>query len=89
MGDHVFSETAALAQEVPEFKLTKQVKTTSGVSKFVDITNETLFAGKRVIIFGLPGAFTHLLVLVNNFQALKNFIMSLERQELMTYIALA
>ena len=29
MGDHVFSETAALAQEVPEFKLTKQVKTTS------------------------------------------------------------
>ena len=58
MGDHVFSETAALAQEVPEFKLTKQVKTTSGISKFVDITNETLFNGKRVIIFGLPGAFT-------------------------------
>ena len=58
MGDHVFSETAALAQEVPEFKLTKQVKTTSGINKFVDITNETLFAGKRVIIFGLPGAFT-------------------------------
>ena len=58
MGDHVFSETAALAQEVPEFKLTKQVKTPSGINKFVDITNETLFAGKRVIIFGLPGAFT-------------------------------
>ena len=32
MGDHVFSETAALAQEVPEFKLTKQVKTTSGIN---------------------------------------------------------
>ena len=58
MGEHVFTETAQIADTIPPFKLIKQVKTTSGVSKFVDMDNDVLFTGKRVIIFGLPGAFT-------------------------------
>ena len=49
---------SSLPNEIPPFKLTKKVTKTSGVSKFVDIVNDTLFTDKKVVIFGLPGAFT-------------------------------
>ena len=32
--------------------------TTSGERKWVEMTKERLFNGKRVVIFGLPGAYT-------------------------------
>ena len=42
----------------PEFEIKKVLKTTSGDTKWVTMNRETLFNGKRVVIFGLPGAFT-------------------------------
>ena len=58
MGDHIFTEAPELTKVVPDFTLVKQVKTTSGVAKFVDITKEQVFDGKKIVLFGLPGAFT-------------------------------
>ena len=47
-----------LPGRVPDFKLSRQVTKSDGETVWVDLTRETLFDGKRVVIFGLPGAFT-------------------------------
>lgn len=47
-----------LTPVIPDFSITKRVMLTTGEYKFVQMTKEQLFDGKRVVIFGLPGAFT-------------------------------
>tara|TARA_R110002050_G_scaffold102899_1_gene211812 strand:- start:250 stop:861 length:612 start_codon:yes stop_codon:yes gene_type:complete len=47
-----------LTTPIPDFKLSRQVTLTDGKTKWVDLTRANLFDGKRVVIFGLPGAFT-------------------------------
>ena len=47
-----------LTDKIPPFTISKQVTTTDGVSKFVEMNDKELFDGKKVVIFGLPGAFT-------------------------------
>jgi peroxiredoxin len=47
-----------LTPVVPDFVVKKMVYTTSGENKWVEMTKQQLFDGKRVVIFGLPGAFT-------------------------------
>jgi peroxiredoxin len=49
---------SVLTNKVPQFKLSRQVTKTDGESVWVDLNRETLFDDKRVVIFGLPGAFT-------------------------------
>ena len=49
---------ANLTPVVPDFTVKKTVMTTSGERKWLDMTKQQLFDGKRVVVFGLPGAFT-------------------------------
>ena len=49
---------SVLTNKVPQFKLSRQVTKTDGETVWVDLNRETLFDDKRVVIFGLPGAFT-------------------------------
>ena len=49
---------ASLTPVVPDFEIKKTVLTQSGDREWVTMNKETLFDGKRVVIFGLPGAFT-------------------------------
>ena len=49
---------ASLTPVVPDFEVQKQVTTTTGDKIWVKMNKENLFNGKRVIVFGLPGAFT-------------------------------
>ena len=49
---------SSLTPVVPEFVVKKQVTTTSGDKIWVEMTKQQLFDGKRVVVFGLPGAFT-------------------------------
>ena len=49
---------SSLTPVVPDFVVKKTIMTTSGERKWVEMTKESLFNGKRVVIFGLPGAYT-------------------------------
>ena len=49
---------ASLTPVVPDFEVKKLLFTSSGENKWVSMTKEQLFDGKRVVVFGLPGAFT-------------------------------
>ena len=49
---------SSLTPVVPDFVVKKQVTTTSGDKIWVEMTKQQLFDGKRVVVFGLPGAFT-------------------------------
>ena len=49
---------SSLTPVVPDFVVKKTVMTTAGERKWVEMTKESLFNGKRVVIFGLPGAYT-------------------------------
>lgn len=49
---------SSLTPVVPDFVVKKTVMTTSGERIWVEMTKENLFNGKRVVIFGLPGAYT-------------------------------
>ncbi len=49
---------ASLTPVVPDFEIKKTVLTQSGDREWVTMNKQTLFDGKRVVIFGLPGAFT-------------------------------
>lgn len=49
---------ASLTPVVPDFEVQKQVTTMTGDKIWVKMNKENLFNGKRVIVFGLPGAFT-------------------------------
>ena len=49
---------SSLTPVVPDFVVKKQVNTTSGDKIWVEMTKQQLFDGKRVVVFGLPGAFT-------------------------------
>ena len=51
-----------------------------------DKTTEDYFKGKKVILFSLPGWFSHQLVLLFNYLILKNYIMILKKKVLMKYI---
>ncbi len=50
---------ASLTPVVPDFEIKKLLSLSSGEDKWVSMTKEQLFDGKRVVVFGLPGAFTH------------------------------
>ncbi len=47
-----------LPERIPPSVFKKFVTLTTGEKKFVDVSTEDLFENKRVVIFGLPGAFT-------------------------------
>ena len=47
-----------LTPSIPDFEIKKRILTQSGDYEWVTMNKETLFDGKRVVIFGLPGAFT-------------------------------
>ena len=49
---------ASLTPVVPDFEIKKLLSLSSGEDKWVSMTKEQLFDGKRVVVFGLPGAFT-------------------------------
>ncbi len=49
---------ASLTPVVPDFEVKKLLFTSSGENKWVSMTKEQLFDDKRVVVFGLPGAFT-------------------------------
>jgi len=49
---------SSLTPVVPDFTVKKTVMTTTGERKWVEMNNANLFDGKRVVVFGLPGAFT-------------------------------
>jgi len=49
---------SSLTPVVPDFVVKKTVMTTTGERLWVEMTKENLFNGKRVVIFGLPGAYT-------------------------------
>lgn len=49
---------ASLTPVVPDFEIKKTILKQSGDREWVTMNKETLFDGKRVVIFGLPGAFT-------------------------------
>ena len=43
---------------VPDFEIKKRILLQNGEYQFVSMNKSNLFDGKRVVIFGLPGAFT-------------------------------
>ena len=47
-----------LTPVIPDFNITKRVMLTDGSYEFVQMNKEQLFDGKKIVIFGLPGAFT-------------------------------
>ena len=47
-----------LATSLPAVKFKKHVKATDGIARWVDIDISELAEGKKIVIFGLPGAFT-------------------------------
>ena len=47
-----------LTPNIPDFEIKKRVLMQSGEFEWVTMNKQTLFDGKRVVIFGLPGAFT-------------------------------
>lgn len=47
-----------LPTQIPTTVFHKVVKTTKGEIKWIDVTTDDLFKNKKVVIFGLPGAFT-------------------------------
>ena len=47
-----------LTPSIPDFEIKKRILTQSGDYEWVTMNKQTLFDGKRVVIFGLPGAFT-------------------------------
>jgi len=49
---------ASLTPVVPDFEIKKLLFTSSGENRWVSMTKEQLFTDKRVVVFGLPGAFT-------------------------------
>tara|TARA_B100000927_G_scaffold272629_1_gene250421 strand:- start:3703 stop:4311 length:609 start_codon:yes stop_codon:yes gene_type:complete len=49
---------ASLTPVVPDFEVKKLLTLSSGEDRWVSMTKEQLFDGKRVVVFGLPGAFT-------------------------------
>jgi len=49
---------SSLTPVIPTFSITKRVMLTDGTHEFVQMDKEQLFDGKKVVIFGLPGAYT-------------------------------
>ena len=56
-------------------KCSSVVLKTRKIGKWVDVSTDEIFKGKKVILFSLPGAFTpH--VLKNSYQALKKIMIN-------------
>lgn len=52
------AEQPTVPTQVPEVTFKKRVKDENGEFQWQDITTDEIFAGKNVVVFALPGAFT-------------------------------
>ena len=52
------TQMSELATSLPAVKFKKHVKATDGIARWVEVDLAELAEGKKIVIFGLPGAFT-------------------------------